>query len=217
MDAPLPRSTRRMPNDRSAAGLVLDNLRGAIVGPVDLVVEPGTCAAITGASGAGKSLLLRMIADLDLNDGEVRLGDLLRSSLAAPVWRRHAIYVPAEAGWWDERVDAHFPAATRPAAQTMAARLGIAASHFQRPVRTLSTGERQRLALVRALVRRPRCLLLDEPTSALDAASIAQVEDLLRQALAGGTVVLLVSHDAEQTARLGDRRYVMTAGRLVPA
>ena len=197
--------------------LVIENLRGAVVGPINLTVATGACAAITGPSGAGKSLFLRMIADLDPNEGEVRLGDVRRETIPAPAWRAQAIHLAAEAGWWAERVDAHFPAALLADARDIAGRLAIAAEYFERSVRTLSTGERQRLALVRALVRAPACLLLDEPTSALDPASVERAERLLREALARGTVLVLVSHDAAQAARLGTQHYRLEAGRLTPA
>ena len=199
------------------SSLVVEHFRGAIVGPVDLVVEAGTCAAITGPSGAGKSLLLRMIADLDPSDGAVRLGAMRREAVSAPAWRARVMHLAAEAGWWAERVDAHFPAATLARARELAARLALPGDAMERAVRTLSTGERQRLALVRALVRDPACLLLDEPTSALDAEAVARVEALLREVLAAGAVLVLVSHDAAQAARLGTRHYRLETGKLALA
>jgi len=71
-------------------------------------------------------------------------------------------------------------------------------------VAQLSTGERQRLALLRAVVQRPRFLLLDEPTAALDAASREGVEQLLQALKAEGLGLLVVSHDAGQARRLAD-------------
>ena len=201
----------------SSLSLVISNLRGAVVGPVSLTVEAGTCAAITGPSGAGKSLLMRMIADLDPSEGDVALGDIRREAIPAPAWRARAMHLAAEAGWWAARVDAHFPPATLAAARDLAARLALPKDAFERQVGTLSTGERQRLALVRALVRKPACLLLDEPTSALDADSIARAETLLVEELARGAILVLVSHDPAQAARLGTRHYRLEAGRLTPA
>ena len=196
------------------ASLVIRNLRGAIVGPIDLTVEPGTCAAITGASGAGKSLLLRMIADLDPNTGDVALGDMNRAATPSPAWRRAVTYVAAEPGWWAETAAAHTPADARATAEALAANLGLASALFDRPIAQLSTGERQRFGLIRALCQAPPALLLDEPTSALDAASTDAVEALLRDRLAGGLVLILVSHDRALADRLGTRRHEMTAGRL---
>ena len=200
-----------------ASDLVISNLRGAIVGPVSLRVSPGACAAIEGPSGAGKSLLLRMIADLDPNEGEVRLGDMDRAAVAAPAWRRQMMLLAAESGWWAATVEDHFPPERRTAAGDMARRLGLEASDLRRAPASFSTGERQRLALIRALVRQPRALLLDEPTSALDAASVLRVEALLREVVAAGAILVLVSHDQDQARRLATARYAMSAGRLAPA
>ena len=79
----------------------------------------------------------------------------------------------------------------------------------------LSTGERQRLALLRALTPDTRVLLLDEPTPALDAGSTALVEELLRRQLGQGVTLLLVTHSPAQAYRLASRHLDMQDGRLV--
>ena len=160
---------------------------------------------------------MRMIADLDPSEGDVRLGDRRREDMTAPAWRASVTYLAAEAGWWAERVEAHIPAAALARAKNLAARLGLPDEALARRVATLSTGERQRLALVRALVREPACLLLDEPTGALDPEAVARVEALLGEALCAGTIVILVSHDAAQAARLGTQHYRLAAGKLAAA
>jgi putative ABC transport system ATP-binding protein len=197
------------------ARLIARGLRSALAGPFDFSLAAGECIAVTGPSGAGKSLLLRLLADLDPGDGEVLLDGRPRASLPAPAWRRHVTYLAAEPGWWDERVMAHFPDPA--AAKALAGRLGLAASLLDGAVARLSTGERQRLALVRALLGNPPVLLLDEPTAALDAESVRLVEALLRERLGGGTAVILVTHDAGLALRLADRRFAMRARRLEPA
>jgi len=75
--------------------LVVNELRSEFAGPFDLNLGAGACAAITGPSGSGKSLFLRMIADLDPNQGKVWLNGTERTSIAAPEWRRKATYVSA--------------------------------------------------------------------------------------------------------------------------
>jgi ABC-type iron transport system FetAB ATPase subunit len=171
--------------------------------------------AVTGPSGSGKSLFLRMIADLDPGEGGAWLDGQERQSLAAPAWRRRVAYAAAEPGWWDESVANHF--ADLAAARALAARLGVAADLLGGAVLRLSTGERQRLALVRTLLADPPMLLLDEPTGALDTASVGLVEALLRERLAAGVAMLLVSHDPALAQRLGHRHFVMRERRLVPA
>jgi ABC-type iron transport system FetAB ATPase subunit len=183
--------------------------------PTDLDVAAGECVAVSGPSGAGKSLLLRAIVDLDPNQGDVSLDGNRRAAMAAPEWRRRVVYVPAEAGWWGERVADHFP---DPAiAAPLVTRLGLPAAALQWEVARLSTGEKQRLALARALVIGPHALLLDEPTSGLDPETAAAVESMLHERVADGIAVLIVTHDARQATRLAKRRYRMAGGRLTPS
>ncbi|MGH7042086.1 MAG: ATP-binding cassette domain-containing protein, partial [Acetobacteraceae bacterium] len=79
----------------------------------------------------------------------------------------------------------------------------------------LSTGERQRLALLRALGSGPAVLLLDEPTGALDEGNTALVETLLAGLLAAGSTVLMVTHNPAQAARLGRRHLRLENRRLI--
>lgn len=194
--------------------LTVKQLRSELAGPFELSLGRGTCAAITGASGSGKSLFLRMVADLDPNEGEVWLNEQARAAMPAPAWRKQVTYVAAESGWWAEIVIEHFPLRRRDEIATLASSLGLRAELLDAPVAQLSTGEKQRLALVRALLPAPPVLLLDEPTGPLDEESVVRVEALLRQRMAAGTSILLVTHDPKQAERLGDRRYRMAARRL---
>ncbi len=180
--------------------------------PASLRIAAGECVALSGPSGAGKTLLLRAIADLDPNAGEVRIGALARDAMAAPAWRRQVVYVAAESGWWADTVGPHF--ADPDAAAGIIEDLGLAREALGWPVGRLSTGERQRLALVRALALQPRVLLLDEPTSGLDPESTSRVEHRLRRALSGGAAILLVTHDRQQAERMTNRHLTMTRGRL---
>src|SRR3954468_15017359 len=82
------------------------------------------------------------------------------------------------------------------------------------PVSRLSTGERLRLALVRALIIRPKVLLLDEPTAALDTASVTAVESPIAAERRAGLAVLWVTHDPSQAGRIADWQFVMEAGCL---
>jgi ABC-type iron transport system FetAB ATPase subunit len=197
-----------------ATALLVKNLRSAFAGPFELNLGTGACAAITGPSGSGKSLFLRMIADLDLNEGKVWLNERERGSMPAPQWRRQATYVSAESGWWADRVIEHFDVNRRSEVAALAARLGLRPDLLDAPVAQLSTGEKQRFSLVRALLPSPPVLLLDEPTGPLDEESVAKVEALLQERKATGTSILLVTHDPDQAERLGDQRYRMVAGHL---
>src|SRR6202158_5822530 len=185
--------------------LLVKELHSEFAGPFELNLGAGACAAITGPSGSGKSLFLRMIADLDPNQGKVWLNGTERGSLTAPQWRSQATYVAAESGWWADRVIEHFTANSRSEVAALAGRLGLRVDLLDAPVAQLSTGEKQRLALVRALLPSPPVLLLDEPTGPLGDDSVTQVEALLQERLATGTSILLVTHDPNQAGRLGDQ------------
>jgi UDP-glucose/iron transport system ATP-binding protein len=188
-------------------------LRRLYLGPIDFTLRPSECVSVAGKSGAGKSLLLRMIADLDPHEGDVTLDGAACSGMPAPEWRNMVTYVAAESGWWDERVAAHFSPGTDFA--KLFAAVGISAEAWTWPVARLSTGERQRLALLRALSPQNRVLLLDEPTSGLDAENTGMVEALLRGRLAAGTAILLVTHDPEQASRMASRHFEVRDGRLI--
>jgi len=194
--------------------LVMKELRSEFAGPFELNLGAGVCAAITGPSGSGKSLFLRMIADLDPNQGKVWLNGRERASISAPEWRKQATYVSAESGWWADTVIEHFAVYRRSEVAALAARLGLHVDLLDASIARLSTGEKQRLSLIRALLPSPPVLLLDEPTGPLDEESVAQVEALLQERMATGTSVLLVTHDPNQAERLGDLRYRMVAGQL---
>ena len=188
------------------------DLRTAILKPASFALSMGECIAIRGPSGAGKTLLLRAIADLDPNAGTVILESRDRSTIPGPEWRRLVGYVPAEPGWWAETVGEHF--ADRAAAAAFLKNLGFPDETETWPISRLSTGERLRLALVRALIMRPKVLLLDEPTASLDAASVAAVESLIAAERRSGLAVLWVTHDPSQARRIADRQLVMEAGCL---
>src|ERR1700687_565321 len=164
-----------------ATALLVKNLRSAFAGPFELNLGAGACAAITGPSGSGKSLCLRMIADLDLTEGKVWLNGRERGSMPAPEWRKQATYVSAESGWWADTVIEHFDANRRSEGVALAARLALPADLLDAPVAQLSTGEKQRFSLVRALLPSPAVLLLDEPTGPLDEESVVQGEALLQE------------------------------------
>jgi len=197
------------------AGLRIEHLSIHHVGPIDLELAAGECVCISGPSGAGKTLLLRALADLDPHEGEVWLDGCACSSMPGPLWRRRVGYLPAESHWWAETVAEHLPAVPDQAALEA---LGFEYGILQQPVRRLSSGERQRLALLRLLANRPWALLLDEPTAALDPVNMQGVENLVnRYRRQHRAAVLWVSHDEAQIARLAARHYRLSAGRLQPA
>jgi putative ABC transport system ATP-binding protein len=175
-------------------------------------LRSGECIALQGASGAGKSLLMRAIADLDPNEGVLKLDGGLRESMPAPVWRKKVTYVATEPGWWAETVQEHFSAWDD--AIPLIEKLGLPLTCGTWDIRRLSTGEKQRLGLVRALMLDSRVLLLDEPTSALDANSRGVVESIIADRTSMGMGIMWSTHDEAQAKRVGSRLFVMTGGHI---
>jgi ABC-type iron transport system FetAB ATPase subunit len=196
--------------------LEIEGLETAHLGPVDLCVQPGELVQITGASGSGKSLLLRAIADLDPNRGRVRLEGHDRDDLTPTDWRRKVAYVPAETAWWAPQVAEHFPAGwVEGEVQGWLASFSLPEESLQWDIERLSSGERQRLGLLRAFLNHPRVLLLDEPTANLDLENTRRIERAVRGYLAEAAAgALWVSHDTLQRNRLGGRILEIRAGRL---
>ncbi|MBB4303063.1 ABC-type iron transport system FetAB ATPase subunit [Rhodobium orientis] len=180
-----------------------------------LDVAAGEIVALTGPSGSGKSLILRAIADLDPAPGTVLLDGTDRNAMPAPDWRRKVGYLAAETGWWAERVGAHF--ADRAATAPLVARLGFDDGVWDWEIARLSTGEKQRLGFARLLAGAPQVLLLDEPTGALDPEATTSVEALIEERLADGVAIILVTHDADQAARLARRHVTIQGGRVADA
>ncbi|MGK7294521.1 MAG: ABC transporter ATP-binding protein [Candidatus Wenzhouxiangella sp. M2_3B_020] len=197
-------------SDRGAA-LVLQGFAAGTLAALDLRIEAGEIVGLAGPSGSGKTRLLRAVADLEPHDGSADLGDLRRDAIPAHEWRRRVMLVPAESRWWHDRVGAHFPAGTA----SLPDALGLPDEALGWSVDRLSSGEKQRLALFRALALEPRALLLDEPTANLDAKSIARIEDWLRGVVRErGLPALWVAHDADQLDRVAERRLNIVDGRL---
>ncbi len=189
-------------------GLQVIGLRFRERGPYSLRIARGECVSLRGPSGSGKSLLLRAIADLDPHDGQVLLDDTASTQITAPQWRKQVALLPVESQWWLDEVGAHFPHSDCAWFEP----LGFTKEAMHWQVSRLSSGEKQRLALARALMNKPRVLLLDEPTASLDPETTAAVEQLVADyRKETNAAVLWVSHDAQQAARVSDRQQQLTA------
>jgi ABC-type Fe3+/spermidine/putrescine transport system ATPase subunit len=197
---------------------------------VSLDVLPGTCAVILGASGCGKTTLLRVIAGLETPDtGEIWLGSSQVTeagrNLVAPHERRIGFVFQDLALWphLSVRQNLEFvleaqrvPPAARTARVEEALRVVRIEALIDRYPHELSGGEQQRVALARSLVGEPRVLLLDEPLSSLD----PELRSTLRQELARlqhalQLTTIYVTHDREDASALADSIVEMRAGRIV--
>lgn len=197
--------------------LAVRNLQSPHAGPISFDLAAGECVAVVGESGSGKSVLLRMLADLDPCSGDVRLDGAARDSMTAPVWRSMVVYQAAEAAWWEPTMAAHLAAAHMGRAVELVSVLRLKSGILQAELASLSTGERQRLALIRSLAGLPKVLMLDEPAAALDGTSTIALEGLLQAHMAQGMSIILVTHSPEQASRMARRRFRMAHGALALA
>lgn len=198
----------------NGASLHLRNLTVGALDAMSVTVAPGEVLCLTGASGSGKTRLLRAIADLEPHEGEVALGDHDQRALPGHQWRRRVMMVPAESQWWSDRVGDHFPAGCP---QAELETLGFSLEVMDWGVSRLSSGERQRLALLRSLALEPDALLLDEPTANLDPDLVARVEAwLLQHIRSRGMPVIWVAHDRDQVRRVADSHWRILGTRLEP-
>ena len=196
---------------------------------VDLMVRPGELVALAGENGAGKTTLVRCIAgDVAPASGEIHLaGRRVHADPAAAA--KHGIAVV----WQDLALCDNLDIAANimlgresrrllwsetrlhQVASTLLADLKIPLTDTTRSVRTLSGGQRQLVAVARAMGRKPRLIALDEPTAALGVIESRQVEDLIMGLREQGTTILLACHDIDQMFRLADRIVVLRQGQIV--
>lgn len=187
---------------------------------VDVTFEAGTVSLLEGPNGAGKSTLLAVIGTvLKPTSGRV---EYVPFGHAPEVVRAHLGWVAHESHCYRElaaRKNVELAARIHglepgPAWERVAPRLDIA--HLaDRRVGTLSRGQRQRIALARALVHGPSVLLLDEPWTGLDRRSAELLEVVLLEERAKGALIIVVSHEEGVAERLGARRVRLEHGRVV--
>jgi energy-coupling factor transporter ATP-binding protein EcfA2 len=186
--------------------LRIENLCFCERGPVDLRVEGAECVGITGPSGIGKSLLLRAVADIDPHTGFVFLNGVEAGRIKASEWRKMVGLMPAESSWWYETVGEHFDRLDQGSLDA----LGFEEDVRGWEVNRMSSGEQQRLSLLRLLANQSEVLLLDEPTANLDSKNIDLVERYLSDyGRKHDSSLIWVSHDMAQLKRVADRCYYM--------
>jgi heme ABC exporter ATP-binding subunit CcmA len=189
---------------------------------VDVRFEAGSVTAIEGPNGSGKSTLLSLLGLLARpSRGEIFFGAYnaakhpeLRAGIG--VLGHAAMVYPDLTAHENLRLFAELyrlPASAEPL-RALAARFGLG-GWADRPARTYSRGQLQRLALARAVLHAPRLLLLDEPSTGLDVASVARLVQAVRDERARGAIVVLVTHDKPLSEQLADRTLALARGRLL--
>lgn len=193
--------------------LRLEDLEIPDVEPINLTIVSGECIGLSGESGSGKTRLLRAIADMDEHGGQVYEEDVAQDQVRAHEWRRRVALLPAESQWWFDTVEEHFNAHDEHIKA-----LGFQPDVMSWNVSRCSSGEKQRLSVLRMLSNCPRVLLLDEPTANLDENNATRVEQLVRKYLARhNATAIWVSHDELQLRRVAQKRYHLSAGQLKEA
>ncbi|MGV3649974.1 MAG: dipeptide ABC transporter ATP-binding protein [Devosia sp.] len=199
---------------------------------VSLTVAAGEAVALVGPSGCGKSTLARIVAGLDTaSSGSLRFAGQPYSGGNLPKTLRRDISLVFQDpfGSFDPRLpigvslaeplrlEPETPQAEKSARLgQMVEAVGLPADSLSRYPHEFSGGQRQRLAIARALITRPRLVVLDEPVSALDLSVRADILALLAQLRAAfGLAYLVISHDLDMVAAVADRVLVMEAGRIV--
>ncbi|MCF8067998.1 MAG: ABC transporter ATP-binding protein [Desulfobacterales bacterium] len=189
--------------------LTVENLSFQNFGPFNFSIEKSECIGITGASGAGKTLLLRAISDMDTHSGKILLNGIVSSEIPAPEWRTKVALLPAESAWWHETVGEHIKDIDHEWLKALSFDSSVINWHVSR----LSTGERQRLSLLRLLSNKPDVLLLDEPTANLDAERTLQVENFIESYKSENRAsIIWVGHNLEQLKKVSDQRYIIEKG-----
>jgi len=194
------------------------------VGPIEFEVARGEVFAILGASGSGKTTLLRMIVRFEPADGYVLLDGEDVWSLPPPQLRRKVALVPQEPVVFGGTVYDNLAYGLRLAgeelprqrATQLLALCSLEEELLDTPAKKLSTGQKMRLCIARALVNEPSVLMLDEPTAALDPAVGSRVlQAVFRHAGEKGIVVLLVTHRPKDAAAFANRAIIIHEGHQI--
>lgn len=199
----------------------------AAVDGVSLRVDTGEMVAIVGLNGSGKSTLLRVLATLIVPDAGSALvfgRDVVADSLEV---RRHVNRVSVEASFFKEmspwenlayatRLYGMRGTDVRGAAVDTLHRLGLPQDAIDRPMKNLSRGQQQKVAIARSLLTSPSLLLMDEPTTGLDPRSKREVQQFVRDIRSSSEVtVLLSTHDLAEAEALCDRVVILDQGRIL--
>jgi ABC-2 type transport system ATP-binding protein len=194
---------------------------------LDLTVEAGGVTGILGPNGSGKSTLIRILGTLltpDAGRASVFGWDVVAEPIAV---RRHVNRVSVEAAFFKElspwenmlyaaRLYGGGETGTRGRVVKILERLGLPLETIDQPMKQLSRGQQQKVAIARSFLTAPSLLLMDEPTTGLDPRSKKEVQSLLEALRAEKEVtVLLCTHDMDEAAALCDRVLMMDGGRVL--
>jgi D-xylose transport system ATP-binding protein len=195
-------------------------------------LHPGEVVGLLGHNGAGKSTLIKVLSGAYKRDsGEIRINGeaaTINNPRDAKAYGIETIYqqlavadnVDAAANLFLGRelttpIGTLDDAAMESRAREVMGRLNPNFRRFKEPVKALSGGQRQSVAIARAILFNARILIMDEPTAALGPQETAQVGDLIKQLKSDGIGIFLISHDIHDVFDLADRLVVMKNGQVV--
>lgn len=192
-----------------------------ILGPISWVLAGVGITVVMGPNGSGKTSFLRAMHGLErINQGDLRWAapmDKVRAKqgfvFQTPILMRRSV---VDCIAYPLLLDGVARAQARDTAAEAAAKVGLGAV-LNQPAQVLSGGEKQKLALARALIRVPQVLFLDEPCANLDGRSTREIEAILTQARDGGTRIVISTHNLGQARRLADEVVFLYNGQLVEA
>lgn len=195
-----------------------------IINDVTLHIAEGDFITIIGSSGSGKSTLIRLIADLiSPTEGNITFKGEDYHSFEPTKLRRKITMCFQTPSLFGETVweNMTFPfmirdvSVDREKIESYFELFQMPKEYLEKDVYSLSGGEKQRIALIRSLLFDPEVLLLDEVTSALDEENTAIVEKVICERNEAGTTVLWITHNIEQSEKMGSRRIQIEAGEIV--
>ena len=198
------------------SGLSVRKRGKSVLGPIDLMIDQGGPTMVIGPNGSGKTTLLRVMHGIErISEGTV--------SWAQPDQANHAYVFQSPVVL--RRSVAENLSYPLELLKTPKPKIKTAVDHWiertgltrvkDHPATRLSGGERQKLAIARALIRDPEVLFLDEPCSNLDGQSTREIEALLLEATAAGTRIIMATHDMGQARRLASEVIFVMSGRIV--
>lgn len=202
----------------TARGATVRRKGATLAGPVDLTLSGEGITIVMGPNGAGKTTLLKMLHGIErLSAGEIRWNCPLEEArrrqafvFQTPVMLRRTVL---ENLAYPLRLTKLPRGAARARAVDWAGRIGLA-EVVQRRATVLSGGERQKLALARALIRAPDMLFLDEPCASLDGRATREIEAILQETAAAGTRLVMSTHDTGQARRLATEVLFLLHGQV---
>lgn len=192
--------------------LTVKNLSIYHLNDINIEIASNNIFGISGESGTGKSILLHAIADMTPHGGTLSLDGVLSTEMKPNEWRKSIGLLTTNSYWWSTKISGHFESDD----DDDFVALGLDYSLYQTEVSRCSTGELQRLALIRLIANKPKVLLLDEPTANLDESNRYRVEELIQQYQEQHNVpVIWVSHDTDQLHRVTKNCYEIYDGQLI--